>query len=271
MVIKIILLIIILVITYFVFKKMYKKCEDNFEKILFWIYIVLSSFIMILYYCDKFNVPSALKWSENVDTQNWLTVLSNFGTTILAEVVGGFILIFVTKMQIDENNSFNLKRDSEERRINNLPLLTYTFIEFYTGGDNEYFLPSNFDSGKRVDIVLKVKNIGMNAIRKCYIEISGETLKCNCYCPLDIQSSLDKGEEKIIAFFIELPVNTYKYNFTFYYEDLLHNWYSQDLKLDYEVTNFSDGLTNYVKYLYKLYDEKIIEEPKIKFNIDKYC
>lgn len=68
-----------------------------------------------------------------------------------------------------------------------------------------------------------------------------------------------------------MPVNTYKYNFTIYYEDLLHNWYSQDLKLDYEVTNFSDGLTNYVKYSYKLSDEKIIEEPKIKFNIDKYC
>lgn len=169
MVIKIISLIIIFVITYFMFKKMYKKCEDNFEKILFWIYIVLSSFIMILYYSDKFNIPSVLNWNENVDTQNWLTVLSNFGTTILAEVAGGLILIFVTRMQIDENNNFNLKRDREERRINNLPLLTYTFIDLYTDGDNEYFLPSNFDSGERVEIVLKIKNIGMNAIRKCYI------------------------------------------------------------------------------------------------------
>ena len=267
----IIFMVITLGLSYFFIRKLYKKCESIFEKSLFIISVFLIGFITVLYYFDRFNIPSIFGWNKNVSSQNWLNLLSNFGITILAEVLGGLILIFVTLMQIENNNSNNSKRDKEERRINNLPLLEYSFLESDEKVNNKYFLPSIFEDkdGNFLKIVLKIKNIGMNAIRKCYIKLNSESLQQDYYCQIDNQSSIDKNEEKFISFLVKLPIGKYKYSITVYYEDLLHNWYSQNIDLQYYVTNYFNNNSHITKSEFDVYDEKNIEEPNIKFNLEK--
>ena len=271
MILRIIFIIVAILIASVIFKYNYKKCESIIERLFYITFVLLIIFVSLLYFLDSNNIPTIFNWSKNINTQNWIGYIMTISSALFAEIIGGLILIYVTRMQIDESNTFYLKRDKEERRINNLPLLTYSFLDFYTDGNNVYILPSKFDNDSKTEIVLKIKNIGMNAIRKCYVEINGKSLIKKCYCPLDIQSTLDKGEEKTIAFSIKLPTNTYKYSIVVYYEDLLHNWYNQEIILNYEVdNNVRYGINNYVKYDYIINDEKVINEPKIKFNIDRY-
>lgn len=270
MLIDFISLVIIFFVTCYIFKKFYKKCEDTFEKVIFWIYIVLTAFILTLYYFDKFNVPTFLKWGENVDTQNWLTILANFGTAILAEVLGGLFLIYVTMIQIKKNNDDNRNRDKEERRINNMPLLTYTFSSDNKGIINRYNLPSIYKYSNGAEIVLIIKNIGLNAVRNCYIKISGKSLEKSYYCQLDTQNTLDKGEDKAIEFLIALPFEKHDFKITVYYEDLLHNWYSQVINLNCEVIFIFYQVSNYINYRFSVENEKVIKKPRIKINALKY-
>ncbi len=269
MIIDFISLVIIIFFTCYIFKKFYKKCENTFEKVIFWIYIILTVFILSLYYLDKFNVPTFLKWNMNVDTQNWLNILANFGTAILAEVLGGLFLIYVTMIQIRKSNDDNRKRDKEERRINNMPLLTYTFLEYYKGFDNRYNLPSIYKDAKGAEIVLSIKNIGLNAVRNCYIKVSGKSLETTYCCQLDSQNTLEKGEEKVIDFLIALPYEKHDFKITVYYEDLLHNWYSQTINLNCEVTLIFYQVSNYINYSFNVEDEKVIKKPRIKLNVKK--
>ena len=270
MFIDFIFLVIIVFITYFIFKIFYKRCKDTFERIIFWLYIVFMAFIYSLYYLDKFNVPTFFKWNLNVDTQNWLTILANFGTAILAEVLGGIFLIYVTMIQINKSNEDNKNREKEERRINNMPLLTYTFLQQNNGIINRYNLPSIYKNAKGIEICLSIKNIGLNAVRNCYIKVSGKSLEESCYCQLDSQNTLDKDEEKVIKFLIALPFQKHDFKITIYYEDLLHNWYSQNINLNCEVTFLFHQVSNYINYNFNVEDEKVTKKPKIKTNAIKY-
>lgn len=171
----IIFCILSILISFVILKKYYKKCESFTEKMFFISFSLMLVFISIIYFLDVNNIPTLLHWTDNINNQNWLNNILMIASMVFAEVIGGLILIFVTKMQIGENNEFNTKRDKEERRINNMPLLTYSFLDYYTDGDNIYPLKSIYNNGHNAEIVLKIKNIGMNAIRKCCIKIKSKS------------------------------------------------------------------------------------------------
>lgn len=258
MVVDIISLILVLIFIFIISKRMYKKCESFFEKSLFILSMIIMIFIYILYYFDRFNIPSILKWNENVDSQNWLNVLSNFGTTILAEIVGGLILIFVTLMQIEKNNEDNIKRDTEERRINNLPLMQYNI-------ENCIKLVPTFnintiyseEESNTYSIVLSIKNIGMGAAKKIYISIDGDCIPEITSFEIANQSSLATNEVKSLMLSLCLKQKKHLFYLTIYYEDLLSNWYSQNLELEYDITNATS-------FKYDVSDSiLLLEKPKI--------
>lgn len=270
MVITIFITISVLLISYFIIKKLYNECDNPLEKTFYWFIIAFEVIIFSLYYFDRYNVPTTLKWNTNVNAQNWLTILATSGMSLLVEIFGGIILIYITMLQIRKTNEDNMVRDKEERRINNLPLLVYSFVDCSDEYNNVYDLPTKYEE-EVADLLLKIENIGMNAIRKCFIKINSSILENDLIFKLEEQSSIDNGESKVICFSFELPAGDYDLNFTIYYEDLIHNWYSQQMELKYHIDNVHNGIFRYTTKRFKVYDEKILKnQPKIIVNTEEY-
>jgi len=177
LIITFIITAVVLALSYYFCIKLYSKCENQFEKIFYVLFVIMETFIVVLYYLDRYNIPTLLGWNQNVDTQNWLSLLSEFGISVMVEILGGVILFFVTIMQINRTLEDNRDLEKEERRINNLPLLKYTFYEQFFDSTNQKVLDTNIDDGVLNEIILGIKNIGMNTVRKCYIHISSSVLK----------------------------------------------------------------------------------------------
>ena len=254
------------------FKKYYKKCENRTEKILYVYASAVLVFIIILYYSDKLNISGYLGIGDNTQPQNWLSILASLGTSIAAEILAGLILIYVTMLQIQENRKDMIRKEQEDRRINNMPLLVYDFLDNNNDAvkiNNIYKLETK-KMAQHTEITLSVKNIGMNAVRKSYVEIKGNSLIRTSICELDQQSSLDKNETKVIDFVLELENGKYNYEITIYYEDLLHNWYSQKIDLEFKLSGERNTVDFNEEKVFKVYDECIIDRPKLKTNIQKY-
>lgn len=266
MIINIIVTLIILGFSYYFCIKYYKKCESSFERIVYIVLVLMETFIVALYYLDRYNIPTILNWNQNVNTQNWLSILSNFGTSIISEILGGVILFFITIMQINRTLEDNRNRDNEERRISNLPLLKYSFLDNVPDNSNRTSIDSKIKDGIIDEIILNIKNIGMNTARKCYINVNSDVLIKEFCFQLNEQSSLEKGEDKTINFILYLKPDNYKFSFKIYYQDLTFNWYVQRLELEYEllpITNNGMHFLSTKKLI--VHDEiKLQNKPKLK-------
>lgn len=257
-------------IAYFMIKKTYKKCETFFEKIIFIFFITSFLSIMLIYYFDKLNLSKFLLIGKEVDTRSWLTIITSFMISILAETLGGIILIFVTYMQIKANREDLNKKEQENNRINNMPLLVYSFPEGNMNANNNiYSIKTNNSFEKEINWTLSVKNIGMNAVRKCYLNIIDKSTDNKITCKIDEQSSIDKDQTKNICFFQKVDYGKYDFKINIYYEDLLHNWYSQKIDVYFDIEKTSDYVGYYNKVHYIVHDETKIKKPKLTVNIEK--
>lgn len=255
---------------YFIIKKTYKKCETLFERVIFIFLIVSFLSIMGIYYFDKLNLSKYLLIGEEVNISSWLTIISSFMISILAETLGGIILIFVTYKQIEANRNDLNKKEQENNRINNMPLLFYSFsVGNINAINNSYTINSNSIFDREINWTLSVKNIGMNAVRKCFLKIIDDSIDNDITCKMDDQSSIDKDQIKDICFFEKVNYGKHDFIINVYYEDLLHNWYSQKIEVSFNIEKSTgyEGYTNKVQY--NVHDEKIIKKPKLKVNIEK--
>ena len=267
---NLVIILIIFAIAFFIIKKTYKKCETIFEKTIYIFLIISLISIMGIYYFDKLNLSKFLFIGKEVDTRSWLSIITSFMISILAETLGGIILIFVTYMQIEANRKDLNKKEQETNRINNMPLLVYSFPEGNMNAiNNIYEIKTNSSFDKEINWTLSVKNIGMNAVRKCFLKIIDDSMDNNITCGIDDQSSIDKDQTKDICFFQKVNYGNHDFKIYIYYEDLLHNWYSQKIDVSFSIMKYSDyeGYHNKVHYI--VHDEKIIKKPKLTINIEK--
>lgn len=95
--------IIILIIFLFV-KFNYKKCETGGEKLLFILYAIIVTTPIIIYYLDIWNIPSILNLTKNIDSQNWLSFLANYTSSIVSTIIGTTVSIYLVFFQISKNN-----------------------------------------------------------------------------------------------------------------------------------------------------------------------
>jgi hypothetical protein len=115
--------------------------------------------------------------------------------------------------------------------------------------------------------ILSIKNIGMNSVRNCLIKVTGNILHFEYECKLDVQSVLDKNEEKSICYFINLPKGESVLNINVFYEDLLFNHYRQHILLKCYNGN-SDKYAKKTTYTYMVDNEKVIKERKNKKKLE---
>ena len=263
MLIEIISFIIIVVVIFIFAKLNYKKCEKEGEKIIFIFYVTIIYIPIILYYLDLWNIPSKLNLMKNIDSQNWLGFLFTYISTIFSSVIGVTASIYIAFVQIMKNNEDNEKRDKENLRIQNMPLLKYGIdTERKCEGDLSELIITSVKDGKPFELNFSFKNIGLNSVKNIIIDYESDVT--NSIYRLSGKNNIitmERGEEIESNHFLSLELDsTTNMKLIVYYEDVLNNWYRQVVNIIYSAsTVFEKG--NYVgkvKYLVEN-EEKIAE------------
>lgn len=236
-------------------RKGYKECKDILEKLLF-VSIYFVVFVpILLFYFDKYNVPSFLGWAKGVDTQNWLSFFSSYFSSIVGAIISAVVLIVVTAKQIEVTFKENQERDREERRINNMPLLLFEFSNYMYNVEPDVIFTKYINCNNYI-LNMKLTNIGLNSVRKFIMEIDSKAMNNKKIIKMREQSCIDKDVDKMFHFSFQLPNGMHTFKIIVYYQDLLFNWYSQTIELFYSAgeQNFNAGIE------YSVLDEKRIKK-----------
>ena len=248
---QVILTIAILVFSIKLFVKGYKDSKSDFEKVLYTMLSFAILFPLIVYYLDRYNIPSKFGYTENIISSDWVSILTNYSAAIISTLLSAVFLIFITFKQMDETYKDNIKLNNETQRIQNLPLLRYNFTHERLEGEmfdeNKKWIFSNQDDSNSdsIDFTMEIKNIGLNTVGKVYLEVESELFNKKENFELCNQSNIEKIQTKKKEFIITNVANgTYKIEITVYYQDLLKNWYKQKVHLTISVTNIYNSKTH---------------------------
>lgn len=278
-------IIIICSIAFMKLRKYYKEAESNLEKTIYDIIAIAIIFIGIIYFLDSKNLPSKFGYTKNINSSDWVNNITNYAIVIFSTLLNSAFLIFVTRKQIDASykdtlkinkkmHEENTKLNNEMQRIQNLPLLRYRITNDKLDGpilvDNKKWLFSNHDinNSDSIDLTIEFENIGLNAIRKIYLEVESEILNGRERFELCNQSNLEKNEIKKKELIItNVSKGTYKMKIFVYYQDLLKNWYKQELDLiivNSDIYNQKNGGFDYVDSFVVHEEVQLKNKPKFK-------
>lgn len=132
--------------------------------------------------------------------------------------------------------------------------------------DNHIFTKyDNVNNSGIYDISINIKNIGLNNVKRIIVDIqSEEFLNNDRAIGRDTQVPVEKGENiEIYRLFSLLKGKEYKMILNVYYEDVLQNWYLQEVEIKYNASNVFDneGNIGYVSYI--INEENLINKEDI--------
>lgn len=274
---QIIFIIVVFGLSIKLFIKGYKDSKSDFEKSIYIFLSVAIIFPLILYYLDRYNVPTVLGYTQNVNASDWVSILTNYSAAIISTLLSTVFLIFITFKQTDETYKDNIKLNNETQRIQNLPLLRYNFTyEIQEGelfGENQEWIISNQDDSNSdlIDFTMEIENIGLNTVRKVYLEVESKLFNKKENFELCSQSNIEKNQKKKKEFIItNVAKGTYKIEITVYYQDLLKNWYKQKVHLTISVVNIYDSrIHNQINSVIVDDEEMLLNEPPFIKRIKK--
>lgn len=261
------LLLLVLVVMY----KLLKKSSNFIEKIVYIVLAIIYVSILIIYYLDRFNIPTQLGLHKNVNAQLWLEIICNYITVMLSAGITIAVSIGITRYQIKKNNEDNDKRDKENLRIQNMPMLKY---EIKTNGfeekieiDTEHLIISNCN-GKNTstyELFILIKNIGLNNVKRIIIDLESTILnKTNKIIDYNIIIPIEKNETKSIYRYFSLERDKeYPMKLIVYYQDVLQNWYCQTIDIIYEATKYNKNSSAIGKISYTVNEEILINKEKV--------
>lgn len=238
---------VIVLMLYFIYKA-FDKSSNMVERISYVVLAIIDVTLFGIYYLDKFNIPTELGWNKNVNTQNWLNFLGTYITGIISAGIGAVVSVFITIYQIRKNNEDNEKRDSENLRIQNMPMLKYE-IET-TNAENkkidiEELIISNCDHNVSIpyNLFVTIKNIGLNNVKRIIVDFESAIVKNkerilgkNNIIPME------KNESKNLYTYFALETGKeYLIKLNVYYEDVLQNWYYQTVDIYYNASKVHNG------------------------------
>lgn len=255
--------------------KLIKKSSNLTEKITYIVSAIIYVSIVIIYYLDRFNIPTQLGLNSNVDTKSWLEIICNYITVMLSAGISIIVTIGMTRYQIKKNNEDNDKRDRENLRIQNMPMLKYeittTNIEKNKNVDLEHLIISNCEqkNASTYELFILIKNIGLNNVKRIIIDFES-TIVNGTYKVIGHNNiiSIEKNEhESIYRYFSLERDKKYPMKLKVYYEDVLQNWYSQIIDIQYDATSYNENSLPIGQVGYKVNEEKLISEKKVPKDI----
>lgn len=240
--------LIIAVITFFIvsniIKRIYDRCESMVERVGLVLYGLIVGVPIVIYFLDRWNITELLGFMKNIEGDMWFEYISNYTSSVIGAILSSVISIYLVFYQIDKNNEDTEKRDKENLRIQNLPILKYTFdnktdvaseisnYAFFTDGCNNSY-PGT----------LIIKNIGLNNIKNVKVDmIINEYNVKERVVGKDTLEVLEKGEELRIhkLFPFNSDNKSHRIEYIIHYQDLLSNWYIQEINLNIVTTDFRD-------------------------------
>lgn len=268
----IITMIILVLMIYFIYKAT-NKSNSLAEKLSYFILAIIDIIVLGMYYLDRFNIPTELGWNININTQNWLNFMGTFITGIIGAGIGVITSVFITIYQIKKNNEENAKRDSENLRIQNMPMLKYEIKTECTKNeeiDIDHLIITNCEdkSSRTYDLFISIKNIGLNNVKRILVDFES-AMANNKYRILGKNSliPIEKNEIKqIYRYFALESGKEYEMKLEVYYEDVLQNWYCQIVDIKYNATNISNGSYPLGDVKYKVNEEVLLDNKDIVSN-----
>ena len=266
-------LFIIFIMLYLSYRAI-KKSNSLAEKISEIVLAMVMAVILIIYYLDRYDVPTALNLGMNIDTQNWLSFIGNYITGVISAVIGALVAVWTTIYQIRKNNEENNRRDKENLKIHNMPIIKYDINTERKGtGDLSELIITNKEneSGNVYNLNIILKNIGMNSIKNIIIDFKSSIINNSTYRLLgkNAVNPIEKGEIIELNKFFSLKSSDkcYEMYITIYYQDVLSNWYKQEIKIQYKAYNIFKN-DSYIGVLnYEVQTEVEIKENEIERNV----
>lgn len=242
-VVTICLIIFIFWMIYKIYKE-YKASKTIDEKTTFWLIMAICFTPLIIFYIDRGDLPSKFGWLKNTNSDRWFNFLGTYISSILGATIGALALVLIT---IHEFKAIK-ENDNEQMRINNLPLIKYDFSIFDKYNATE-FIDLYKKSFESLFIMVHLRNIGMNTIRKCYINVNSSIISSAYDYKIDDQATIEKNCEKNLVFKIPLASKNNKIKLIVKYQDILFNWYEQEVEVQLDNIVFHKDDRNYVDYV----------------------
>lgn len=243
---------IILIIRYC--RDAYKKIKNDIEKSIYICTIIAAILPMFVYFLDRFNIPTQMGYTQNINATEWMNNIINYAGMILSTFISAAFLIFITLRQMEETSKENKEAAKEEQRINNMPLLKYEFDDkACLNGD--YILNTKYS--KFICMLnITITNVGMNTARKCIFEITSPSMKKSQILNISSQSCIDKNKPHVLKLSVPLTTGDHNFEIVVYYQDLLFNCYKQKIDLLYSVND--NGSEHII--IDNVFDELLLQE-----------
>lgn len=251
-----------------------KKAESLAEKITELIMAMVMFILLIIYYSDRYDIPSKLNLTMNIDAQNWLSFIGNYVSAVISAIIGALVAVWSAIYQIKKNNEENNRRDKENLKIQNMPILKYDInTEIKGTGDLSELIVTNKENefGNVYNLNIILKNIGMNSIKNIIIDFQSPIINNSIYRLLgkNAVNPIEKGElVELNKYFSLKPLDKYYEIYLYiYYQDVLSNWYKQEVQIHYSAcdTFNNDGYSGSLTF--EVQKEFEINESEIEKNI----
>ena len=263
--------ILFVVIMVYLSYRAIKKSNSLAEKLSEIIMAMIMATLLIIYYLDRYNIPTELNLAMNMNTQNWLSFIGNYITGIISAIIGALVAVWTTIYQIKKNNEENDKRDRENLRIQNMPILKYNINAERrgTGGLSELLIANKENELQNVyNLNIIIKNIGLNSIKDVIVDFSSNIINNAIYrlSGNGVINPIEKGESIEINRFFSLKSSEkyYEMFLNIYYQDVLSNWYKQKIIIKYGATNVFDQGGYKANVRFEVKKEEIINEEDIE-------
>ncbi len=256
-----------LIIVFICIRKTIKAYKEDYSlnaKTLFWGLIVLFLLPFTLFFLEKYDFAANINLLKDYELNRWFNFLSEYFAAIVGSTIGAVALIIMTRLQY-ESECENI---NEQNRINNLPLLSYTIDVVPYNVVLPFVDITDDNDDNNVFVKIAIKNIGLNSVRKCYIECNARNIQIKKYsCKLDEQDVIEKTQEKYLLY--KFPIrNNYKLKFVIKYQDVLFNWYEQIVEVEIsDIMLRNKGSINSkidCKIVKNVQDEKVVSEEDLK-------
>ncbi len=251
--------LIILIGVFISIYKEYKDLHTITEKTLFCMLILIFLYPLIMFTFDRANLASKIGWVDESNSERWFNYLVTYGSSLVSAIIGSISLVLMTIFQLKRQD----EKDNETARINNMPLLNYEIIRNKGDAGLDNLLITNCKKGKIIDFKVKIRNVGMNTVKKSFVVLSSKDLPDNIYSWLDNKGCINKDESVSIYRYLKLSKGKHIINFSVFYCDLINNWYSQNIVISFDISDYSEKNGGIHISSIKVENEKLIkEEPK---------
>lgn len=261
-------------IMFFLSYRAITKAESLAEKITELIMAMVMFIVLIIYYSDRYDIPTKLNLTMNINAQNWLSFIGNYVSSFISAIIGALVAFWTTIYQIKKNNEENNRRDKENLKIQNMPILKYDINTERKGtGDLSELIVTNKENelGNAYNLNIILKNIGMNSIKNILIDFQSSVINNSIYRLLgkNAVNPLEKGEViELNKYFSLKPSDKYyEMIIVIYYQDVLSNWYKQKVEIHYNANNILSNANYSGTLTFKVQKEVEIVEDEIEKNV----